>query len=50
MLIRYKQEDQGNTLQIANIYTQAELKIEIGNVDRDAIRVIKKLQGNGAEA
>ena len=50
MLIRYKQDDQGNTLPIANIYTQAEHKIETRNVDRDALRVIKKLQGSGAEA
>ena len=50
MLIRYKQDDQGNTLPIANIYTQAEHKIETRNVDRDALRVIKKLQSSGAEA
>ena len=50
MLIRYKQDDQGNTLPIANIYTQAEHKIETRNIDRDALWVIKKLQGSGAEA
>ncbi|NLZ76526.1 MAG: poly(A) polymerase [Spirochaetales bacterium] len=50
MLIRYKQDDQGNTLPIANIYTQAEHKIETRNIDRDALWVIRKLQGSGAEA
>lgn len=50
MLIRYKQDDQGNTLPIANIYTQTEHKIETRNIDRDALWVIKKLQGSGAEA
>lgn len=44
MLIRYKQDDQGNTLPIANIYTQTEHKIETRNIDRDALWVIKKLQ------
>lgn len=50
MLIRYKQDEQGNTLPIANIYTQTEHKIQTQKIDRDALWVIKKLQSSGAEA
>ncbi len=50
MLIRYKQDEQGKTLPVANIYTQSEHKIQTSHVDRDALWAIKKLQSSGAEA
>lgn len=50
MLIRYKQDDQGKTLPVANIYTQNEHKINPNLLDRDAVWAIKKLQQSGAEA
>ena len=50
MLIRYKQDENGKTLPIANIYTQNEHKINYTLVDRDAVWAIRKLQQSGAEA
>ena len=50
MLIRYKQDEQGKTLPVANIYTQSEHKIQTHLLDKDAIWAIKKLQSSGAEA
>jgi poly(A) polymerase len=50
MLIRYKQDEQGKTLPVANIYTQAEHKIQANLLDKDALWAIKKLQASGAEA
>ncbi len=50
MLIRYKQDEHGKTLPIANIYTQFEHKIPNHLIDRDALWAIRKLQNSGAEA
>ena len=50
MLIRYKQDEHGQTLPVATIYTQTEHKIQTQMIDRDAFWVIKKLQSSGAEA
>ena len=50
MLIRYKQDEQGKTLPVANIYTQSEHKIQTHLLDKDALWAIKKLQSSGAEA
>ncbi|MFA5446983.1 MAG: poly(A) polymerase [Sphaerochaeta sp.] len=50
MLIRYKQDEHGKTIPVANIYTQSEHKIRTNHIDRDALWVIKKLQNSGAEA
>ncbi|MGE4583376.1 MAG: poly(A) polymerase [Sphaerochaeta sp.] len=50
MLIRYKQDEQGKTLPVANIYTQSEHKIQSQLLDKDALWAIKKLQASGAEA
>jgi poly(A) polymerase len=50
MLIRYKQDEQGKTLPVANIYTQSEHKIQTHLIDKDALWAIKKLQSSGAEA
>lgn len=50
MLIRYKQDELGKTLPVANIYTQSEHKIPAHLLDKDALWAIKKLQASGAEA
>ncbi len=50
MLIRYKQDEHGRTVPVANIYTQKEHKINYALLDRDAVWAIKKLQQSGAEA
>ncbi|MGE4454099.1 MAG: poly(A) polymerase [Sphaerochaeta sp.] len=50
MLIRYKQDEHGKTLPVANIYTQSEHKIPNHLIDRDALWAIRKLQNSGAEA
>ncbi|MDD4302056.1 MAG: poly(A) polymerase [Sphaerochaeta sp.] len=50
MLIRYKQDEHGKTLPVANIYTQTEHKIPNHLIDRDALWAIRKLQNSGAEA
>jgi poly(A) polymerase len=50
MLIRYKQDEHGKTIPIANIYTANEHKIQTHHIDRDAVWVIRKLQNSGAEA
>ena len=50
MLIRYKQDENGKTLPVANIYTQSEHKIQANLLDRDALWAIKKLQSSGSEA
>lgn len=50
MLIRYKQDEHGKTVPVANIYTQKEHKINYALLDRDAVWAIKKLQQSGAEA
>ncbi|HHT80399.1 MAG TPA: poly(A) polymerase [Spirochaetales bacterium] len=50
MLIRYKQDEHGKTVPVANIYTQKEHKINYALIDRDAVWAIKKLQQSGAEA
>lgn len=50
MLIRYKQDENGKTVPVANIYTQKEHKINYALLDRDAVWAIKKLQQSGAEA
>ncbi|NBK20943.1 MAG: poly(A) polymerase [Spirochaetia bacterium] len=50
MLIRYKQDEHGKTVPVANIYTQKEHKINSALLDRDAVWAIKKLQQSGAEA
>ena len=50
MLIRYKQDEHGKTVPVANIYTQKEHKINYALLDRDAVWTIKKLQQSGAEA
>ncbi|MCK9548758.1 MAG: poly(A) polymerase, partial [Sphaerochaeta sp.] len=49
MLIRYKQDEHGKTVPIANIYTQSEHKIQTHHIDRDALWAIRKLQNSGAE-
>ena len=48
MLIRYKQDENGKTLPVANIYTQSEHKIQANLLDRDALWAIKKLQSSGS--
>jgi poly(A) polymerase len=50
MLIRYKQDENGKTVPVANIYTQNEHRINPAMVDRDAVWAIRKLQQSGAEA
>ncbi|MDY0287998.1 MAG: poly(A) polymerase [Sphaerochaeta sp.] len=50
MLIRYKQDEHGKTVPVANIYTQKEHKINYALLDKDAVWAIKKLQQSGAEA
>jgi len=50
MLIRYKQDEHGKTVPVANIYTQKEHKITYALLDKDAVWAIKKLQQSGAEA
>ncbi|MBI9093259.1 MAG: poly(A) polymerase [Sphaerochaeta sp.] len=50
MLIRYKQDEHGKTVPVANIYTQKEHKITYSLLDKDAVWAIKKLQQSGAEA
>ncbi len=50
MLIRYKQDEHGKTVPVANIYTQKEHKINYSLLDKDAVWAIKKLQMSGAEA
>ena len=50
MLIRYKQDEHGKTVPVANIYTQKEHKINYALIDRDAVWAITKLQQSGAEA
>ncbi|AEV28328.1 tRNA nucleotidyltransferase/poly(A) polymerase [Sphaerochaeta pleomorpha str. Grapes] len=50
MLIRYKQDENGKTVPVANIYTQNEHRINPAMLDRDAVWAIRKLQQSGAEA
>jgi poly(A) polymerase len=50
MLIRYKQDENGKTVPVANIYTQNEHRINPVMLDRDAVWAIRKLQQSGAEA
>jgi poly(A) polymerase len=50
MLIRYKQDENGKTVPVANIYTRNEHKIDPAMLDRDAVWAIRKLQQSGAEA
>jgi poly(A) polymerase len=50
MLIRYKKDSKGNSIQFAKIYTKDEHKINLSYIDNDALRAIRKLQATGAEA
>lgn len=49
MLIRYKQDQAGNTVPVAKIYTKDEHKIDTTKIDNDALKAIKKLNSIGAE-
>jgi poly(A) polymerase len=49
MLIRYKQDQAGNTVPVAKIYTQNEHKIDTTKIDNDALKAIRKLNSIGAE-
>ncbi|MBK5201407.1 MAG: poly(A) polymerase [Spirochaetaceae bacterium] len=49
MLIRYKQDQAGNTVPVAKIYTQGEHKIDTTKIDNDALKAIRKLNSIGAE-
>lgn len=49
MLIRYKQDEKGNRVPVAKIYTKEEHKINNALIDKDALKAIKKLSAYGAE-
>jgi poly(A) polymerase len=50
MLIRYKKDKNGKSVAVAEIYTSAEHKIDVHNIDLDAIWAIHKLKQAGMEA
>ncbi len=50
MLKRYKKDDQGKSIPVANIYTHDEVRIDPSLIDNDAFWTVRKLQMSGAEA
>lgn len=50
MLVRYSKDSSGRAVRQAVIYTQPEHEISLDNVDRDAIKIIKRLRNSGHHA
>ena len=50
MLIRYGTNEKGKRVKIANIYTVEEHKITTAMIDKDALKIIRKLRHAGFNA
>jgi poly(A) polymerase len=50
MLIRYKKEQDGSSVPVAEIYTEKEHTIDPRAIDSDAVWAVRKLKQSGAEA
>jgi poly(A) polymerase len=50
MLIRYKKEQNGSSVPVAEIYSEKEHGIDSKNIDLDAVWAVRKLKQSGAEA
>src|SRR5690554_1861016 len=50
MRIRYKKGKDGSNSAVAHVYTPDEHPIKTSSIDKDALSVVRKLQGAGAEA
>jgi poly(A) polymerase len=50
MLIRYKKEQDGSSVPVAEIYTEKEHAIDPREIDADAVWTVRKLKQSGAEA
>lgn len=50
MLIRYKKNEQGKSVPVADIYTPAEHGIDPALIDKDALWAVRKLKNSGEEA
>ena len=50
MFIRYRNDGKGRSIPVAKIYTEKEHHISSGDIDKDALWAIRKIQQSGGEA
>ena len=50
MLVRYTRDETGKTVKQAEIYTADEHSVKLGEIDPDAIKIVRRLQASGHHA
>ena len=50
LLVRYTRDETGKTVKQAEIYTADEHSVKLGEIDPDAIKIVRRLQASGHHA